>query len=255
VRIAAAGPARRLRLHEPRAAWEIMIKLAVNPPSSHVVPVILAAGASTRMGRPKALCDFYGRSCLELALDACREARLAAPIVVLGFWAREIRAAVRLETATIRINDRPQGGQTSSLKVGLAGLPHRTEAFLLYPVDFPLLTAVDIQPLCVAWQMRRRERRIFIPSYGRQRGHPVLFDIALRDDCLHLDDGQPLDALADARANQVALVAHDTPYILMDMNTPVDYARCLAEFRRRAMGSPSRYQDDADGRESRWKLA
>src|SRR4030095_12071235 len=57
--------------------------------ASRVVPIILAAGASTRMGCPKALCDFYGRSCLELALDACREALLARPIVVLGFWASQ----------------------------------------------------------------------------------------------------------------------------------------------------------------------
>src|SRR5882724_9236195 len=70
------------------------------PSARRVVPIILAAGASTRMGTPKALCDFDGRSCLQLALDACREAGLARPIVVLGFWAAEISAHVRLDAAT-----------------------------------------------------------------------------------------------------------------------------------------------------------
>ena len=66
-----------------------------------IVPVILAAGASSRMGRLKALCDFDGRTCLELALDACREASLAPPIVVLGYQAETIRRLVRFGDATV----------------------------------------------------------------------------------------------------------------------------------------------------------
>lgn len=215
--------------------------------ASRVVPIILAAGASTRMGSPKALCDFYGRSCLELALDACREARLARPIVVLGVWAPEIGARVRLDAATVRINDLSQHGQTSSLKVGLMALPSSAEAFLLYPVDFPLLTALDIQPVLAEWQARRGERRIFIPSYASRRGHPVLVDAALRDVFLRLDDAAPARAVIEARAHQIAYIEHDTPYVLMDMDTPEDYARCLAEFRRRAMGPRRRHPAHAVG--------
>ena len=208
--------------------------------ASRVVPVILAAGASTRMGSPKALCDFYGRSCLELALDACREALLARPIVVLGFWASQISARVRLDAATVRINDLSHRGQTSSLKVGLGALPSSAEAFLLYPVDFPLLTAMDIQPLLAAWRRRRSEQRIFIPSYAHRRGHPVLFDAELRGAFLRVHDDAPARAVIEARPDAVSYVDHDTPYVLMDMDTPQDYGRCLAEFRRRAMGPHAR---------------
>lgn len=203
--------------------------------TSRVVPIILAAGASTRMGGPKALCDFYGRSCLQLALDACVEARLGRPIVVLGFWASQISTRVRLDAATVRINDLSHRGQTSSLKVGLRALPSDAEAFLLYPVDFPLLTAMDIQPLLVAWRERRTGQRIFIPSYARRRGHPVLFDAELRAAFLGAHDDAPARAVIEALPDAVSHVEHDTPYVLMDMDTPQDYSRCLAEFRGRAM--------------------
>lgn len=210
------------------------------PGTSRIVPVILPAGASMRMGGPKALCDFYGRSCLQLAIDACRDARLAAPIVVLGFWANQIKARVRLDGTTVRINDRAHRGQTSSLKVGLRALPEDSEAFLLYPVDFPLLTAVDIQPLLAAWRRRRRRERIFIPSFDSRRGHPVLFDAALRHAFLRLDDDSPARAVLDVRAAEISYIDHDTPSVLTDMDTPDDYQRCLTEFRRRAMPAAAR---------------
>lgn len=200
-----------------------------------MVPIILAAGASTRMGTPKALCDFDGRSCLQLALDACREAGLARPVVVLGFWAAEIRARVPLDAVTVRLNGLAHHGQTSSLKVGLQALPARAQAFLLYPVDFPLLTAGDVPPLLAAWRTRRHYQRIFIPSHARRRGHPVLFDATLRGTFLTLDVTASARDVVDARADEIVYVEHDTPYVLMDMDTPEDYSRCLTEFRLRTM--------------------
>ena len=205
-----------------------------------IVPIILAAGASTRMGTPKALCDFDGHSCLQLALHTCREAGLARPIVVLGYWAAEISARVRLEAATVHRNGLPHHGQTSSLKVGLRALPARAQAFLLYPVDFPLLTAEDVRLLLAAWRTRRRDQRIVIPSHGHRRGHPVLFDAVLRESFLALDDATPAHAVVDARASDIVYVEHDTPYVLMDMDTPEDYARCVTEFRLRTMRRRSR---------------
>ena len=199
-----------------------------------IVPIILAAGASSRMGRPKALCDFDGRTCIELALDACRQASLAPPIVVLGFQAATIRRRVRFGNATVVMNECAERGQTSSLKAGLSALPDHAEAFLLYPLDFPLVCAAELGLLLTAWRARSRGRRIFIPSHDRRRGHPVLFDATLRVAFMQLADESPARAVVDASPDQISYVECETPYVLTDMDTPEDYARCLLIFRSRA---------------------
>jgi len=199
-----------------------------------IVPIILAAGASSRMGGPKALCDFDGRTCIELALDASHEATLTSPIVVLGFHAETIRRRVRFGDAAVVVNERAERGQTSSLKAGLRALPDQAEAFLMYPVDFPLVSAVELRLLLAAWRARSSGQRIFIPSHDRRRGHPVLFDATLRDAFMQLADESPARAVVDASPDRVSYVDCEMPYVLADMDTPDDYARRLSAFRTRA---------------------
>src|SRR5690242_15293299 len=115
-----------------------------------LTPIILAAGASSRMGRPKALLEFDGRRCLELALSAV--GGYGTPIVVLGPNHEEVRAAVALDEVRIAYNLRVESGQTASLKAGLALLPPEAEAFFFLPVDLPLLTPADVGRIVDAWR-------------------------------------------------------------------------------------------------------
>ncbi|MBI4566332.1 MAG: nucleotidyltransferase family protein [Planctomycetes bacterium] len=197
------------------------------------MPVILAAGASARMGRPKALCEFEGKATLLLALEACREAGVAPPVTVLGYDADAIRASVDLTGAGAVVNPNPDHGQTSSLKVGLRAVPPDAEAFLLYPADHPLITANEISPLVAEYRRLKGSKQIFIPSCNLRRGHPVLVDMALRDEFLRIPDASPARTVYTLHAERIAYVEVPTLSILMDMDTPEDYARCLEEYRRR----------------------
>jgi molybdenum cofactor cytidylyltransferase len=218
-------------------------------------PVILAAGASTRMGRPKDLLEFEGVTALDLALQSCRDAGCGAPIVVSRPDREgEIRArlASRWTSARLAVNPSPELGQTSSLRIGLAALPPKTRGFLVFPVDFPLIHAGDVEALCRIFagaeqyssteqysSMGRaappagRSPDVVVPSFGGRRGHPVLVNAAL---------APAIQALApDASAREV-LSAPDlyTIYmeveddrVLQDMDTPQAYADCLARYRAR----------------------
>ena len=112
-----------------------------------VTPIILAAGASVRMGRTKALLDFDGRTCLEIALEACHG--LATPVVVLGSNRDEIFRQISLSSVRIALNENPESGQTASLKAGLRAV--EPGPFLVYPVDYPLLVAADVGAVVQAW--------------------------------------------------------------------------------------------------------
>ena len=100
-----------------------------------IAGIILAAGASSRMGTPKALLDYRGETFvgrLVRVLGACCK----PVIVVLGYHADAIRQQVPA-TANIVINPDPSRGQLSSLQTGLAELPADADGFAFIPVDSP----------------------------------------------------------------------------------------------------------------------
>lgn len=197
-----------------------------------IAAIILAAGESSRMGRPKPLCTFGERPALELVLDACGRAGLIR-VVVLGHGAEEIRKGVKFGGAIVVENPDFQKGQTSSLQAGLRALPPQVEAFVLFPADHPLITAEEIKPLILEYRRRRTERQIFVPSYNLKRGHPVLFDGSMRAELLGLPPDTPARRVIDLHPGRIAYVEIPTSAILMDMDTPEDYARCLEEWERR----------------------
>lgn len=191
-----------------------------------ITPIILAAGASTRMGRPKALLDFNGRSALALVLEAVRE--LDEPVVVLGHDAESLRPHVTRGRAVT--NAGWARGQTSSLKAGLRAAPG-AEAYLMHPVDTPLIWPSDVRALVESRRSDPKAGRVWIPSHRMRRGHPVLFDASVVAGLLALDDESPARGVLEAAG--IVHVETESPYVLMDMDTPDDYARLLSEYGRR----------------------
>ncbi len=199
---------------------------------SDVTPLILAAGASTRMGRPKALMDFDGKTCLDLALESIRG--LGTPVVVLGADRDEIQARVPLGSVQIALNEDFERGETSSIKIGLACLAPAAAAFLLRPVDFPLVSAEEVS-LVIGAFLRNEDpnKTVFVPAYGMRRGFPVLFQRELAGEFMALPDDAPPRAVMGGRTQRICHVECGRAYVLMDMDTPEDYRRCLEAYRAR----------------------
>jgi CTP:molybdopterin cytidylyltransferase MocA len=184
------------------------------------------------MGRPKALLDFDGKCCLELVLEAVRG--LLTPIVVLGAAREEIQERVELDSVHVVVNEKWESGRTSSLKAGLACLPADTAAFLLYPVDFPLVTAHEVG--CVVEAFGRCEdpdKALFIPAYGSRHGHPVLCRWDIAWEFLALPDDEPARSVTKAEPRRICYVDCEQPYVVTDMDTPEEYAACLEAYRSR----------------------
>jgi molybdenum cofactor cytidylyltransferase len=191
-----------------------------------VAAIVLAAGASSRMGTPKALLDFDGRACLDLVLDACRGAGVSSIVLVTSPAGDAIRA--RAGAVISATNEHPERGMLSSLQAGLGCLPS-CDAFLIFPVDYPLVPAGEIRRLIAAFA--GHGARIFVPSCQRRRGHPVLVDAALAPEYLALGEDGTARAVMVAHERELAYLETADDRVLMDMDTPADYQRCLARFR------------------------
>lgn len=179
--------------------------------------VILAAGASRRMGQPKALLVYEGETFLDRLIGMFR-AHCQPVIAVLGHNAEAIRAGMKRE-AVIAVNPDPERGMLSSLQCGLRVLPAAAEAFFFTPADYPAIRESTIHRLL------ETSAKIAIPRYDGRRGHPVFCRAGLAAEFLACTT-MPSDVihahLADTRYVDV-----DDPGILTDIDVPADYERLV----------------------------
>lgn len=194
-------------------------------PQVTLAAVVLCAGASSRMGKPKALLDFGGKPALTRILETARKAGVHKLLVVLGKQADEIRAGADLAGCQVLINPEPERGQLSSIQLGMSKLDFATDAALVWPVDCPLVRAEDVAALQAAYVKGRQAlMRIFVPTHGGKRGHPMLVDIGFRQPFMELKAGQSARAVMDANPTQVKEVPVANTGVLLDIDTPQDYA-------------------------------
>jgi molybdenum cofactor cytidylyltransferase len=186
-----------------------------------IAGIILAAGASSRMGSPKALLEYRGESFVERLVRVL--SRVCDPvIVVVGYHADAVRSPIE-GRAQIVVNPAPERGQLSSLQTALAALPAGAEGFLFTPVDSP---AVEIETVeRVASEFRRRDPQALfvIPRYHGKRGHPVFAAPAIARELLALPaTGQARD-IVHGHVAQTVYVDVDDPGILTDIDDPEAY--------------------------------
>ncbi len=185
--------------------------------------IVLAAGASTRMGRPKALVPLAGRPLLEHVLRSLRESTVAETVVVLGFGADAVRRGVDLEGLHVVENRAFAEGMSSSLRAGLEALPPSVGSFYVVLGDAPFVHSSTYGEL-----VRARERagaRIAIPTFHGVRGNPVLMDRSLAPEVEQLVGDRGCRAIHLRHPSETVEVAVDDPGVLIDLDTPEEVAR------------------------------
>lgn len=139
----------------------------------NVYAVILAAGASSRMGSPKQLLIWQGRPLLAHALANAQAVLAERIVVVLGANAEAIKAAVDLTGVGVALNPDWADGMAGSIRAGIQALPATASAVLLMLCDQPLINAAHLQNLVQAWQ--HAPERIVVSQYAESFGVPAVF--------------------------------------------------------------------------------
>jgi molybdenum cofactor cytidylyltransferase len=196
-----------------------------------IAAIVLTAGKSERMGRPKALLPFRGRTFLEHILEAIAGSCIERAVVVVGHHRVEIDALLEARSMTARFssgvdsvhNPNYEQGMSTSVQAGLRALPPDVTAAALFLVDHPLIDSATIDALVVAIQ----PGRIVLPVHNGRRGHPLVLSADVFGEILELSSDQGLNLVVRRDPSRVTEVPVESPGILADIDTPADYERLI----------------------------
>ena len=196
------------------------------PMDKRVSGVILAAGRSRRMGRPKALLPIFGTTFLEHIVHQIRASRLVDLKIVLGHQPESILDRLPDLRATTVVNSRYREGQLSSLQTGIRALDRETcDGLMLFLVDHPLVDSALIDALLDCFSQGGHP--IVIPSFQRRRGHPVLFARELFPELLAASPDEGAVAVVRHHRQQICHLEWESDEILVDVDTPEAYQRWI----------------------------
>ncbi len=174
-----------------------------------IAAVILAAGASRRLGEPKQLVQFMQETLLERAVRVAVEAGCRPVVVVLGASSEAILAHSALAPAKIVLNPEWEEGMASSIRAGIRGLPPAIEAALLLTCDQPAVTAGHLRRLAA-----EAPGEPVASAYAGRQGVPAYFPAAAFAELLQLSGDQ------GARRLLAAARARTLPGGEIDVDTP-----------------------------------
>src|SRR5579862_2342765 len=187
--------------------------------------VILAAGASSRMGTDKALLEFNGTSFLAGAINLLQSA-CDFVLVVTGGNTDLLRPAIYEHSAYLVVNPNPERGQFSSLRLGLQAVLDRGR-------DTACVTLVDRPAASVDTLARLQEQFLqtkpesiwaVVPQFAEKHGHPVIFGREMIELFLRADPANTARDIEHQHQDRIEYVAVDDFRVVMNVNTPEDYS-------------------------------
>ena len=188
-----------------------------------VAGLVLGAGGSRRLGRPKQLLPYRGGTLLGHAVDVARACPFDQLVVAVGGAAEEVRARVDLAGADVVVNDAYGSGCSSSIAAALAALDPRCDLLVLMLGDQPAVTAATVESLLAG----RRGAPLAACRYEDGLGHPIAFGRDVFPDLAALHGDKGVWRLLERRAAEVAEVPV-AGRIPLDVDTEEDYAAVLA---------------------------
>jgi molybdenum cofactor cytidylyltransferase len=188
---------------------------------SGISALVLAAGTSQRMGRPKQLLRFGDSPLLEHALASARQADVDEVILVLGFAADEIQRTIGTNGLVIAINQEYQQGMGTSLRTAISAISPQAQGALVILADQPFVRLATLNSL-IEYHARHRPQ-IIIPTYQGFRGNPVLLDRSVFPELMSLKGDVGCRAIFGRHTENIHKLSVQDAGVLLDVDTLEDF--------------------------------
>ncbi len=191
-----------------------------NKQTAGVAAVILAAGQSRRMGRPKQLVRVAGKTLLEHTIANVGATGVHEIALVLGAGADEIRNQLMLKGVKVVVNPEFQQGMGTSIGAGLRALSPTATAALIVLADQPFVQPATLDQLIACYA--KEKPQIVIPVFKGFRGNPVLLDRSVFPEVMGLTGDVGCRAIFGEHTQGIHKLAVDDVGVLLDADTTAD---------------------------------
>ena len=208
-----------------------MPELQQAPPPSisprRTFALIPAAGRSRRMGSPKLLLPWSGRTVVEQLLIALNRPEIVAVFVVVRSDDVGLQDALSRTAAIVVTPDHDPPDMRDSVELGLKAIqkrfnPEDQDCWLLIPADHPLIEPEVLDGLLARWSSQ--DCKALVPSFCGRRGHPTLLSWSLAKQVEQLPRDVGINKLLRSSPDLVTEWPTDRESVLADLDTPEDYA-------------------------------
>ena len=188
-----------------------------------VTGLVLGAGGSTRLGRPKQLLPYGDATLLDHTVATARRCGFDQIVVPLGGAHEDVQSTVDLSGVDVVVNYAFGSGCSSSIAAALGTVDPRCDVLVLMLGDQPGVTPATVDALLAG----RGDAPLAVCRYDDGRGHPLAFTPSVFSELGHLHGDKGVWRLLDERADEVVDVRLPGP-VPLDVDTPEDYEAVLA---------------------------
>ena len=190
-----------------------------------IAAVVLAAGSSSRMGKPKQTLQLEGGPMLERVLQTLRQTKVGRVVVVLGAHSSVVRGWVKFGKEKVVVNPRFKEGMSGSIRLGLAEA-EEADAAMIVLGDQPFVSPGTIDRIIDAYVSSRSP--VVVPVYHGRRGNPVLFDRSLFPQIRRIRGDVGAKSVVSGNEDKLLQVDVNDEGILVDIDTPSDYSNAVS---------------------------
>ncbi len=191
-----------------------------------ITAIILAAGKSTRMGKPKMLLPWRNVTIIEQVIQTIQNAGIHKIVVITGGHRHDVEKAIQKYEVDIIFNAQYEAGEMlSSIQCGIRATSahNANDAILICLGDQPQVQAGSVRQ--IVQEYAQAQNQLVVPSHQKRRGHPWLVGGKFWDEIMNMQEGETMRDFLNKHNSEIRYVEINSSDVLQDIDTQEDYKK------------------------------